>query len=344
MKHFGFNSKIISQVKAIYSKNQSAITVNGSLTEYFSTSIGVLQGCILSPPLFNITLEAMMNIAKDSTEESGIKLYGSKVSNLRYADDIVGIAETVQELQELTSSINTASERIGMQINAGKTNTMMMGRQHEDFSIKINNTELKQVTDFIYLGSKFTEDNDCSEDVKRRLVLARQKFAQLKIIWKSKHISSQLKIRLYNALIVPIALYGSETWTLTQYTTNKLMAFEMQCLRSIANVYWTDKLTNDEVLQLLNTRRNLITRLTQGQRRYLGHMLRMDEVRLPKRAFLTRMEGSRPRGRPRYRWFDRIQVNTGLAKSQLIRAAGDRDEFRQVVVKAATPSDGRDAS
>ena len=344
MKHFGFNDKIISQVKAIYSKNQSAITVNGSLTEYFSTSIGVLQGCILSPPLFNITLEAMMNIAKDSIEESGIKLYGTKVNNLRYADDIAGIAETVNELQEVTSSINTASERIGMQINVDKTNTLMMGRQHEDFSIKINNKELKQVNDFVYLGSKFTEDNDCSADIKRRLVLARQKFAQLKVIWKSKHISSQLKIRLFNALIVTIAIYGSETWTLTQYTTNKLMAFEMQCLRSIANVYWTDRITNDEVLQLLNTHRNLIQRITQGQRRYLGHMLRMGDERLPKRAFLTRMEGSRPRGRPRYRWFDRIHANTGLTRAELIRAAPNREEFK-LVVKAATPSeDGRDTS
>ena len=122
------------------------------------------------------------------------------------------------------------------------------------------------------------------------------------------------------------------------------MAFEMQCFRSIANVYWTDRITNDEVLNLLNTHRNLIQRITQGQRRYLGHMLRMGEERLPKRAFLTRMEGSRPRGRPRYRWFDRIHINTGLTRAEMIRAASNREVFK-MVVKAATPSgDGRDAS
>ena len=245
MKHFGFNEKLINQIKALYSisKNQSAITVNGGLTEYISTSIGVLQGCILSPPLFNITLEAMMKIVKDKVN-SGVNLYGTKVNNLRYADDIIGVTETAGELQELTSSINTVSERIGMQINKDKTNTMMIGRRHENFNIQINNEELKQVKDFVYLGSKFTENNDHSEDIKRRLVLARQKFAQLKAIWKSKYISTELKIRLYNALIVPIAIYGSETWTLIQYTTNKIQAFEMQCMRTIANIQWTDRVTN----------------------------------------------------------------------------------------------------
>ena len=338
MKHFGFNQKIIDQIKALYSRNQSAITVNGGLTEYFSTSIGVLQGCILSPPLFNITLEAMMNIALEQAEDVGVKLYGTKVNNLRYADDIIGITETVGELQDLTTSINTVSERIGMQINTDKTNTMMIGRHHEDFNIQINNKDLKQVKDFVYLGCKITENNDHSEDITRRLVLARQKFASLKTIWKSKHISKELKIRLYNALIVTIAIYGSETWTLTQYTTKKLEAFEMQCFRTIASVHWSERVTNEEVLKMLNTKRSLITRITHAQRRYLGHMLRMDEERLPKRAFFTRMEGSRPRGRPRYRWFDRIHVNTQQTRAELIRGATDRDYYRHSVVKAATPS------
>ena len=345
MTHFGFNEKLINQIKALYSKNQSPTRVNGGLTDYFTTSIGVLQGCILSPPLFNITLEAMMNIVKDSTDNSGIKLYGTTVNNLRYADDIIGITETVEELQHLTSNINTVSERIGMQINTDKTNTMMIGRHHADFNISINNQEIKQVNDFVYLGCKITENNNHSEDIKRRLVLARQKFSSLKTIWKSRYISIQLKIRLYNALIVTIAIYGSETWTLTQYTTNKIQAFEMQCMRTIANIHWTDRVTNEEVLNMLNTSRDIMIRVTHAQRRYLGHMLRMSEQRLPKMAFHTRMEGSRPRGRPRYRWFDRIHINMECTRAELIRGAAERDSYKHVMVKAATPSvRRRDAS
>ena len=118
-----------------------------------------------------------------------------------------------------------------------------------------------------------------------------------------------MKIRLLNALIIPIAIYGSETWTITKVPTNKIAAFEMTCLRNIANIHWQERLTNTDVLEQLHTERTIIKRIRQSQKRYLGHIIRMDNDRIPKRAFEMIMGGdsdddeppTRPRGKPRTR-------------------------------------------
>ena len=107
-----------------------------------------------------------------------------------------------------------------MEINIGKTKVMAISRTHENVNIKINNQNIEQVEKFVYLGSNITENNIYLEDVKRRLSIARQKFSKLQKIWKNKNISDRLKIILFKALIIPIATYGSETWTMTQSKIN----------------------------------------------------------------------------------------------------------------------------
>ena len=136
------------------------------------------------------------------------------------------------------------------------------------------------------------------DDLQRRLGIARTKFNSLRTIWSSKHISNKLKLRALNALIFPIATYGSETWTFTKLMQNKIEAFEMQCLRTIADIHWSQFKTNIQVLAILHTQRTLMNSIIRAQRSYLGHIIRMPDTRLPKQAFETYISGSRPRGRP----------------------------------------------
>ena len=321
MHHFGFTTKIIEAVKALYDRNQSAVIVGGEITDFFASSIGVLQGCILSPPLFNLALETVINDAQVKVGDAGIKIYGTKYNNLRYADDIDVIAEAEEELQAVTTAINAASRRTGMEINLKKTKSMTIGRRHEDIQITIDNKPIEQVKSFIYLGSNITETNTHMDDLKRRLSIAREKFSSLRIIWSSKHLSHKLKLRAFRALIVPIATYGSETWTLTKLMKSKIEAFEMQCLRSIANIHWSHFKTNTQVLRILNTKRSLLNTVILAQRKFLGHIIRMPDTRLPKQAFETYVSGSRPRGRPRYRWFQTIQRDMQRSPADIIHTA-----------------------
>ena len=174
------------------------------------------------------------------------------------------------------------------------------------------------------------------DDLKRRLSIAREKFSSLRIIWSSKHLSHKLKLRAFRALIVPIATYGSETWTLTKLMKSKIEAFEMQCLRSIANIHWSHFKTNTQVLRILNTKRSLLNTVILAQRKFLGHIIRMPDTRLPKQAFETYVSGSRPRGRPRYRWFQTIQRDMQRSPADIIHTAHNRQRYRSMVEATAS--------
>jgi hypothetical protein len=123
----------------VYSKSLSAVRVNGELTEWFRTTVGVRQGCNLSPYLFNLLLEAMMQNALKSVE-AGAAINGQTVSNLRFADDIDLIAETPEQLQELTDKVHESSKRFGLKINVNKTKTMMIGKITENYTSNLEMT------------------------------------------------------------------------------------------------------------------------------------------------------------------------------------------------------------
>ena len=345
LNHFGFSKKLIEAIKTLYEANQSAVVVENEITEFFTTSIGVLQGCILSPPLFNLALEAVLNLSQKEIEDIGVKIYGKMYNNMRYADDIDAIAESEEDLQRVTTAIDESSRRSGMVINLDKTKTMVIGRGHKDINITINNQVLEQVKSFVYLGSNITENNEHIADVKRRLNIAREKFYKLETIWKDKYISDDLKVRLLHALITPIATYGCETWTLTEEIKQKIEAFEMTCYRYIANIHWSEHITNEHVLKLLNTSTCILSRIYTAHARYLGHVLRMPDSRLPRQALEMRVSGRRPRGRPRYRWFQRIQKELNLSSREITNLAGSRADWRRAThdVDATSTTPRRDA-
>ena len=101
----------------------SAAPVDGELTDWLSVIVGVRQACNLSPYLFLLLLEAVLKLALKDLD-NGVNVYGTRISNLRFADDIDLIAESPTELQDLTDKVNQSSNRLGLRINKQKTKTM----------------------------------------------------------------------------------------------------------------------------------------------------------------------------------------------------------------------------
>ena len=117
-----------------------------------------------------------------------------------------------------------------MKINVGKCKVI----SNDQRNIMIEGNPVDKVTEFTFLGSVIPGSES---DVKRRIMLASSAFGRLKeSIWSKKNISRNLKMRLYQALILPIATYASETWTLRETEKQSLVSFEMRCLRSILGV------------------------------------------------------------------------------------------------------------
>ena len=129
--------------------------------------------------------------------------------------------------------------------------------------IRINNTPLKQVEDFIYLGGKISQIGSCTDDVKYRIGNALDAMQNLNDIWKSKDISTSTRIRLYKSLILSILLYGSETWTLRKEDENRLLVFEMTCLRKILGVSRLDKIRNTTIRKSVDLKDDIIGRIAQ---------------------------------------------------------------------------------
>jgi hypothetical protein len=131
----------------------------------------------------------------------------------------------------------------------------------------------------------------------------------------SRLISKNLKIKIYETVILPVMLYGCETWSLTLGKEHRLRVFENKMLRRIfghkteENGSWR-KLHNDELHDLYSSP-NIVRVIKSRRMRWVGHVARMGEGRGAYRVLVGRPEGKRPLGRPRRRWEDNIKMGLG---------------------------------
>ena len=121
MRKYNINASIIRAIENLYDKAQSAVLFNGSTGEWFRTTVGVRQGCLLSPTLFNIFLERIMCEALDDHEGS-VSIRGRLITNFRFADDTVVNAEEEEEAGILTACLDRTTTRYKMEIGPDKTN------------------------------------------------------------------------------------------------------------------------------------------------------------------------------------------------------------------------------
>ena len=145
-------------------------TGNGT-TDWFQIGKGVNQGCILSPCLFNLYADYIKRNAGLEEAQSGIKIAGRNINNIRYADDTTFMAESEEELKSLLMKVKVKSEKVGLKLNIQKTKIMVSG---PITSWQIDGETVETVSVFIFLGSKITADGDCSHEIKSRLLLGRK--------------------------------------------------------------------------------------------------------------------------------------------------------------------------
>ena len=149
----------------------------------------------------------MWNARLDEAQ-SGIKIAGRNINNLRYADDITLMTESEEELKSLLMKVKEESEKIGLKLNIPKTKIMAPG---PITSWQIDGETVETVADFIFLGFKITADGDSSHEIKRRLLLGRKVITNLDNILKSRDITFPTKVCLVKAMVFPVVMYGCES-------------------------------------------------------------------------------------------------------------------------------------
>ena len=151
----------------------------------------------------------MRNAGQEETQ-AGIKIAGRNINNLRYADDTALMAESEEELKSLLMKVKEESEKVGLKFNIQKTKIIASGLIT---SWEIDGETVETVSDFVFWGSKITADGDCSQEIKRCLLLGRKVMTNLDSIFKSRDIILLTNVCLAKAMIFPVVMYVCESWT-----------------------------------------------------------------------------------------------------------------------------------
>ena len=165
----------------------------------------------------------MRNAGLDEAQ-AAIKIARRNVNNLRHADDTTLMAESGEELKSLLMKMKEESEKVGLKLNIQKTKIMASG---PITSWQIDGKTVETVTDFILGGSKITADGDCSQEIKRRLLLGRKVMTNLDSILKSRDITLPTKVHLVKAMVFPVVMCGCESWNINKAEHQRIDAFEL---------------------------------------------------------------------------------------------------------------------
>ena len=233
--------------------------------------------------------------------QTGIKISGRNINNLRRADDTTLMAESKEELKSLSMKVKEESEKLGLQFNIQKTKTMASG---PITSWQIDGVTVETVADFILGGSKITADGDCSHEIKTHLLLGRKVMTNLDSILKSRDISLTTKVHLVKAVVFPVVMYGCESWTVKKAEHRKIDAFELWCWRRLLRVPWTARRSNQSILKEISPGCSLEVLMLKLKLQYFGHLIRRADS-FEKTQMLRNIE-SRRSGRQRMRWLDGI--------------------------------------
>ena len=144
VRKYNINASIIRAIENLYDKAQSAVLFNGSTGEWFRTTVGVRQGCLLTPTLFNIFLERIISEALGN-QEGIVSIGGRLITNFRFANDIVINAEEEEEAGVLVDRFNTTTTSFKMEIGPDKTEVMTNNPNGFQREIKIKGQRLKEL-------------------------------------------------------------------------------------------------------------------------------------------------------------------------------------------------------
>ena len=198
-------------LRNLYAGQEATVRTGHGTTNWFQIGKGVCQGCILSPCLFNLHAEYIMQNSGLDESQAGIKITGRNINNLKYADDTTLMAESEEELKSLLMKVKEESEKVGLNLNIQKTKIMASG---PIMLWQVDGETVETVSHFIFWGSKITADGECSHEMKRCLLLGRKLMTNLDSILKSRDVTLPTKVHLVKAMVFPVVMYGCESWTL----------------------------------------------------------------------------------------------------------------------------------
>ena len=323
LEKIGCPPKLLGMIISFHTDMQGTVQHNGSSSNPFPIKSGVKQGCVLAPTLFGIFFSLLLSHAFSHSEE-GIYIHTRSdgglfnISRLRaktkvqrvliremlFADDAALTAHTEPALQQLISCFANACSEFGLTISIKKTN--VLGQNVNSLPhITIGEHTLDVVDNFTYLGSTISSCLSLDTELNTRIGKAAAAMSRLaKRVWTNPMLTINTKMRVYQACVLSTLLYGSESWTLYTHQECRLNSYHLRNLRRILGITWQDRISNKDVLSRAGMP-SVFAMLSQRRLRWLGHVSRMQDGRIPKIMLYGELEtGSRRTGRPVLRYKD----------------------------------------
>jgi len=238
--------------------------------------------------------------------------------------------------QSSLDTLSTAYRRAGLLVNTKKTGVLSSVVTHDlpALSLSVHGDTLSNIQEFTYLGNMLSDSCSLDSEVERRIKAASSSFGRLtKLVFLNHNLAIPTKVAVYRAVCVSVMLYSCETWTLYQRHIKAFEAFHIRSLQSILGIRWWQKIPHPELFEKagLTPAEHL---LHQRQLRWLGHVIRMPDNRLPRQLLYGELTvGQRSVGRPQKRFTNHIKANLlkcNIKPSDLEALASNRDIWRTV--------------
>ena len=352
----GCPDKFIRMIKLLHDGMCALVKVDSLESDRFPVNRGVKQGCVLAPVLFNIYVQYVTQLLHRGPANTGgahvsyrtdrslfdlrklkarTKTQVVRVYEMQYADDCALLAHSPEELQQMLTAAAHMYRRFGLKINASKTEVLVWSPSSpSNYSFSIDSEPLGLVDNFKYLGSYISSDCRLDDEVENRVSQASRAYGRLRErVFRNHNLSLSTKVKVYEAICLSVLLYGSEAWTLYARQMKTLEMWHMRCLRSVMGVTWRDMVTNSEILRRTNSV-SLESNISKRQLRWLGHVIRMEDSRLPKQLLYGELrEGERSVGGQKKRHKDHVKTilrKCEINPDSLETLASNRLEWRTV--------------
>ena len=341
LRGYGVNGKLLRAVQCMYEGSEACVRVCREESEWFEVNVGLRQGCVMSPWLFNVYMDGVMKELRANVGEVGAVFLETNegrewiVEWLMFADDTVLVCDSREKLMRLVSEFESVCRRRKLKVNVDKSKVMKIGRNDGigELNVRMNGSRMGEVQTYRYLGVDIARDGKVSEELNHRIVEARKTWGALKDVWKKRNISVDAKVGMYEGIVEPTLVYGSETWVLNVRDRKRLEAVEMNCLRDVCGVRRVERVSNAEIRRRCGKNRGVNQKIDQGILRWFGHVERMGNERMVKRMYESQVRGGRGRGRPRKEWLGGVKEileRRGLSIQEAKVVVRDRNEWRGV--------------
>ena len=253
---------------------------------------------------------------------------------MRYADDIVLIADSVEKLQKILDKVVSESESKGLTINCKKTKCLVVSKQktRPNCNITIKNESIEQVDKFEYLGSLIMSDAKCDQEINRRIGMTEATFHKMKRLLCNSKLAMKTKLRLLECYVISSLTYSSECWTISENMKKRIEATELWFLRRMLKIPWTSYTSNEEVLQRDGSKRKLLCNIRKRQFEFLGHVMRKEEIE--NLVVTGKIDGKRDRNRQRMTSVKSLSNWMNASPIKIIQTAKNRVDWKIMVTNA----------